>query len=269
MRLGFQVIDTNTQHRLKKGTLAACLRNMANQPQNDDDEVIENVVTCPGCGEECGHSVLRERPRGNGVDFLLKCDECGKVHTVEFRTPPARTIPFMLTEGPESRVVHLDLDADEILTEGDVFEHDEAEWRVSRIEDLGGKPRYKRGVDRIARVTALRSDLVRVKLTMTRGDDSEADVIIVPGDKMFSTGTIMDHEGEKWRIRALHSGTGRTLNGTMEAREIKRMYLHEPPSEDEYVPRTEQERRRAWQEGKLGYNPNPVKPEQPKNRKRR
>ena len=68
-----------------------------NQPENDDDEVIENVVNCPGCGEDCGHSVLRERPRGNGVDFLLKCDDCGKVHTVEFRTPPARTIPLGAT----------------------------------------------------------------------------------------------------------------------------------------------------------------------------
>ena len=226
----------------------------------DDEEFIENVVLCPGCGEKRGHTVLRERPRGNGVDFLLKCTACNKVHTVEFRTPPVRTIAFMLTDGPESKVVHIDLDADEVLTEGDVFEHDEAEWRVSRIEDLGGKPRYKRGVDRIARVTALRSDLVRVKLTLTRDDDSVPDVIIVPGEKLFSTGTIMVHEGERWRIRAIHSGTGRTLNGTMKASEIKRMYLHEPPSEEEYQPRTEQERRRAWQEGKLGYNPNPVKP---------
>jgi hypothetical protein len=46
----------------------------------------------------------------------------------------------------------------------------------------------------------------------------------------------------------------------MVAREIKRMYLHEPPSEVEFEPRTEQERRRAWQEGRLGHNPNPVKP---------
>ena len=226
---------------------------------DEDEEVIENVVLCPRCGEECGHTVLRERPRGNGVDFLLKCDDCSKVHTIEFRTPPARTIAFMLTDGPESKVVHIDLDADEVLTEGDIFEHSDAQWRVNRIEDLEGKPRYKRGVDRITRVTALRSDLVRVKLTLTRGDDSEPDIITVPGEKLYSTGTIMTHEGERWRIRAIHSGTGRTLNGTMKASEIKRMYLHEPPSEEEFQPRTEQERRRAWQEGKLGYNPNPVK----------
>ena len=242
---------------------------MQEEEDFDDDQVIENVVLCPGCAERCGHSVLRERPRGNGVDFLLKCDSCGKVHTIEFRTPPARTIHFMLTDGPETIVVHIDLDADEVLTEGDVFEHGEAEWRVSRIEDLEGKPRYKRGVDRITRVTALRSDLVRVKLTLTRGDDSEPDVIIVDGEKLYSTGTIMVHEGERWRIRAIHSGTGRTLNGTMKASEIKRMYLHEPPSEEEYQPRTEQERRRAWQEGKLGYNPNPVKPSYKSDRYRR
>lgn len=95
---------------------------------------------------------------------------------------------------------------------------------------------------------------------MTIGEDSEAGIMLAPGDKEFVAGGIIKHEGEKWRIRALHSGTGRTLSGKMMAREIKRMYLHEPPSEVEFEPRTEQERRRAWQEGRLGHNPNPVKP---------
>ncbi|MDC0055530.1 HVO_0476 family zinc finger protein [Deltaproteobacteria bacterium] len=225
-----------------------------------EEGIMENATKCPGCGGMTGHEVLRERQRGTGVDFLLKCEECDKVHTIEFRTPPPKIIPFMLTDGPESFVVKLELDLDEIITEGDVFEHDEMQWMVTRIEDLEDKPRRKRGVDRINRIIAIRSDLVRVKITMTIGEDSEASLMLVPGDKEFVAGGIIKHEGEKWRIRALHSGTGRTLSGKMMAREIKRMYLHEPPSEVEFEPRTEQERRRAWQEGRLGHNPNPVKP---------
>jgi uncharacterized Zn finger protein len=230
----------------------------------DDEEVeegiMENATKCPGCNEMTGHEVLRERQRGTGVDFLLKCEECSKVHTIEFRTPPPKIIPFILTDGPESTVVKLELDLDEIISEGDVFEHNEMQWMVTRIEDLEDKPRRKRGVDRINRIIAIRSDLVRVKVTMTIGEDSEASIMLVPGDKEFVAGGIIKHEGEKWRIRALHSGTGRTLSGKMMAREIKRMYLHEPPSEVEFEPRTEQERRRAWQEGRLGYNPSPIKP---------
>jgi uncharacterized Zn finger protein len=230
----------------------------------DDEEVeegiMENATKCPGCKGMTGHEVLRERRRGTGVDFLLKCEECDKVHTIEFRTPPPKVIPFMLTDGPQSSVVKLELDLDEVITEGDVFEHEEMQWMVTRIDDLEDKPRRKRGVDRINRITAIRSDLVRVKVTMTIGEDSEASIILVPGDKEFVAGGIIKHEGEKWRIRALHSGTGRTLSGKMMAREIKRMYLHEPPSEVVFEPRTEQERRRAWQEGRLGFNPSPIKP---------
>ena len=228
--------------------------------EESEDEVVENVTLCPRCGENRGHTVLRERARGSGVDFLLKCEQCANVHTLEFRTPPPRTIPFMLTDGPSSRIVHIELDSDDILTEGEVFIHDDAEWCITRIEDLDNKPRRKRGVDRITRVVALRSDLVRVKLTLTRGDDSEAVVIEVPGDRRFSAGTMMEYQGEQWNIRAIHSGSGRTLSGSMLAREVKRIYLHEPVVEGDFQPRTEQERRRAWQEGRLGHNPNPVRP---------
>jgi len=72
----------------------------------------------------------------------------------------------------------------------------------------------------------------------------------------------MDHNGETWRIRAIHTGTGRTLRGTVQAPDIKRMYLHEPPRPEYFAPRTPRERRQAWKEGKLGHNPNPIRPKE-------
>jgi hypothetical protein len=70
----------------------------------------------------------------------------------------------------------------------------------------------------------------------------------------------MEHEGETWRIRAIHTGSGRTLRGTVHAPDIKRMYLHEPPKPEYFAPRTPRERRQAWKEGKLGHNPDPIRP---------
>ena len=84
----------------------------------------------------------------------------------------------------------------------------------------------------------LRTDMVRVKLTLTRGEDSTADVIVVPQETTFTGSHLMDHNGETWRIRAIHTGAGRTLRGTVKAPDIKRMYLHEPPNPEHFTPRT-------------------------------
>ena len=40
------------------------------------------------------------------------------------------------------------------------------------------------------------------------------------------------------------------------------MYLHEPPKQEYFEPKTPRERRQAWKEGRLGYNPNPEVPKE-------
>ena len=56
---------------------------------------------------------------------MVRCEVCQHVHTIEFRPPPPRNIPFILTEGPKSERVVLVVDADEEFVVGDVFEEDE------------------------------------------------------------------------------------------------------------------------------------------------
>ena len=69
----------------------------------DEDEILlENAVHCPDCDDVMGHIILKEKPKGDGTDYLLKCEECSKVHTVHIRPPPVLKIPFVLTEGPSS-----------------------------------------------------------------------------------------------------------------------------------------------------------------------
>jgi len=227
-----------------------------------EEEVLENVTQCPHCAEEHPHIVLKERPVGDGADIMVRCEACLHVHTVEFRPPPAANIPFILSDGPSSERVVLVVDADEEFVVGDVFEEDGKLWRVHQIEDSNGQhPSYAVATD-ILRVTALRTDMVRVKITLTRGEESTSEVLVVPQETTFTASHLMDHDGETWRIRAIHTGTGRTLRGTVKAPDIKRMYLHEPPNPEHFKPRTPRERRQAWKEGKLGHNPNPIRPKE-------
>ena len=154
------------------------------------------------------------------------------------------------------------VDTDEEFVVGDVFEEADMLWRIHQIESKAGQMTSADSARNIARITALRTDMVRVKLTLTRGEESTADVIVVPQDTTFTGSHHMEHNGETWRIRAIHTGTGRTMRGTVEAPDIKRMYLHEPPNPEHFTPRTPRERRQAWKEGRLGFNPNPERPKE-------
>tara|TARA_B110000914_G_C15415420_1_gene423879 strand:+ start:40 stop:906 length:867 start_codon:yes stop_codon:yes gene_type:complete len=228
----------------------------------EDEILLQNAVHCPDCDDLMGHIILREKPKGQGTDYLLKCEECSKVHTVNIRPPPVVNIPFILTEGPSSITRVVEIDSDEILELEDVFQEDDKLWSINQIEMKDGRYVKHCEASLIVRASALRCDMVRVKLTMTSGEDSSSDVLTVPADKTFTAGNLMDLEGHTWRIRAIHMGHARTLRGTVEARDIKRMYLHEPPVPEYFAPRTPRERRQAWKEGKLGFNPNPVLPKE-------
>ena len=232
-----------------------------------EDELVENVTECPGCMEYCGHEILKERKAGEGMNYLLKCEECGHVHTLELRPPKPVLIPFLLSEGAFSRIQEIEIDDDEELHIGDIFEHDDASWEINRIETKTGNSRRKLVAAKIGRANAVRSDVVMVRLTLTRGEFSDSDSIFVERERMFKAGSIMEHQGQKWKIRAIHTGAGRTMTGRGPAHDIKRIYLHEPPRPEENIPRTPRERRQAWKEGRLGNNPNPIVPEAEKSGK--
>ena len=88
----------------------------------EEEEVfLENAVHCPLCDELTGHEILKEKAKGTGMDYLLKCIDCSKVHTVHLRPPPVVVIPFILTEGPTSSTTRLEIDADEMIELEDVF----------------------------------------------------------------------------------------------------------------------------------------------------
>jgi uncharacterized Zn finger protein len=229
---------------------------------DEDEEILDNATHCPACDDLTGHEILREKKVGTGADFKVKCEDCGHIHTVHFRPPPPAQIPFILTDGPRSELVVLVVDADEEFVVGDVFEEDEKLWRIHQIETEQDQHPQAAIATAIGRITALRTDMVRVKLTLTRGESSSSEVLVVPQETTFTASHLMEYEGETWRIRAIHTGAGRTLRGTVRAPDIKRMYLHEPPNPEHFTPRTPRERRQAWKEGRLGFNPNPERPKE-------
>jgi hypothetical protein len=143
-----------------------------------------------------------------------------------------------------------------------VFDEDDKLWSINQILISGDRKAKMAVASEVTSISALRTDMVIVKLTITRGEFSDSQSITVEHGKTFTAGHLMDHAGETWRIRAIHTGEGRTMKGTVESQFIKRIYLHEPPNPEHFEPKTPRERRQAWKEGRLGYNPNPIVPKE-------
>ena len=199
------------------------------------DEELDNVTRCPGCNTRQGHEILKEKllKNGQGVDYLLRCEGCGHVHKVIFRDAKPVTVRFTLSDGPESMPFEMEVDDDETFALNDEFEALDGIWIITKLEVGSDEKRRTAGARDVKRVWASRIDLARIKRTFSDGDISFSDTIEVEPDKVFSCGTIVKHRGQTWRIRALHSGTGRTLSGKMIAKNIRRIFLHRPPSPEE------------------------------------
>lgn len=211
---------------------------------DEDDEMLDNVTRCPDCNTRQAHEILKEKVLKSdaGVDYLLRCEGCGNVHTVIFRSAKPINVRFTLSDGPDTVPHEMEVDDDEIFTLNDEFEALDRVWRVTRLETGGdAKPRRLAASD-VTRVWACRIDLAIIKRTFSDGEISFSDSIEVDPEKVFSCGTIVKHRGETWRIRALHSGTARTLTGKMIARNIKRIFLHRPPTPGEIAERNKIER---------------------------
>ena len=90
----------------------------------DEEEVLDNGTRCPGCNTRQAHEILKEKVLKNdaGIDYLLRCEGCSNVHTMEFRTPKPVLVKFTLSDGAVSTPYEMEVDEDEIDITLDVIE---------------------------------------------------------------------------------------------------------------------------------------------------
>jgi len=193
----------------------------------DEEEAID-VSECSNCEDFTEHRVLRRVNKGEGQDLLIQCVECNEAQTLHLRPGKAVKITAILSDGAESQTQIIDSDDDESISVGDVFDHGDILYRVTRLDDSDTRPQQSMVASDISTLWAVRCDKCIVNLTMTDGEESNSKTIECPPDEVFSCGSIMEIEGVRWRIRALHTGKGRTLRGKRAAIDLRRIYLHPP-----------------------------------------
>lgn len=202
--------------------------------EGPDDEETVDVSECSNCEDFTEHRILRRVNKGEGEDLLIQCVDCNEVKTLHLRPGKAIKITSILSDGAESQTQSIESDDDELISVGDVFDHDGILYRVTRIDDSDTRSKQTMVAKEISTLWAVRCDKCKVRLTMTDGEESSSKTIECSPDEVFSCGSIMEIEGVRWRIRALHTGKGRTLRGKRPAVDLRRIYLHPPynPRED-------------------------------------
>jgi len=199
------------------------------EPEVVSEEDLIHVELCPSCKTQQIHSILTERDVGGGVDYRTQCEGCSHVHLIQVRPPKGIKVKFTLSDGPHSSVHDIDVDDDETIHLDDVFDFEEKLWRVSQLHLIQEQAVRSAEPHEVVSAWAVRCDLVRIKITMTEGETSKATVMECEPGEIFACGSIMEFEGRKWRIRAIHTGLGRTLTGKKESSQIRRIFLHPPP----------------------------------------
>ena len=196
--------------------------------EEDEGELI-HVELCPSCGTRQIHDIISEKTVGGGGDYKVQCDGCSHVHLIQIRPPKAVRVKFTLSDGAQSIVEEIEVDEDETIHVDDVFDFGDKLWRVSQLHLMQEQPVRSSEPEQVVSAWAVRCDLVRIKITMTEGEESKTSMIESNPEDIYICGSIIEFEGKKWRIRAIHTGRGRTLTGRREASQIRRIYLHPPP----------------------------------------
>ena len=197
----------------------------------DIEEEVFDATVCPECTKMTEHEILKRNIRGDGEDLLVRCMICSNVHNLQLRPPKSVFIKTTLSDRMDSIMQLIESDEDEEINTDDYFQHEEQTYRITRIEDKTSRESSSLNANEISAMWAVRVDRTIVPITMTEGEISVPSSIECDPDRIFSCGSIMKMNGRRWRIRALHTGKGRTLNGKRIASEIRRIYLHVPEDE--------------------------------------
>ena len=151
-----------------------------------DDEETVDVSECSNCEDFTEHRILRRFNKGEGEDLLIQCVGCNEVQTLHLRPGKAINITSILSDGAESQTQSIESDDDELISVGDVFEHNGILYRVTRIDDSDTRPKKTMVAREISTLWAVRCDKCIVRLTMTDGEESHSRTIECPPDEVYS-----------------------------------------------------------------------------------
>ena len=182
-------------------------------------------LDCPSCGENAVHEVLRGKmgKKQDTLEATVKCQECGHTYTTVVREPESIKIPIIVSDRSKSHKEEIELMEDEILSVGDEIFLGESQLLVTAIESKGKRVENCEPAD-IDAIWAKKFDRVIVKISINKHTQTiPAELEALPDEELY-VGDLMTIGTEKVAIHSIKTESGTVRRGSVEARNIVRIY---------------------------------------------
>ncbi len=191
---------------------------------------LQITTACPTCSpaEPRLHHIIRQR----GAEVLVRCDECGSVHTVISKPVRTASVRTIVSRGEDSERYTTELPADHEIYVGDeLLVDDPAADEVHLVEVASIESDGRRAVAAVAAeidtIWARAIDEVTVKIAIHDGTKTESIRLQVFGDQEFTIGAV---EKIGWknarivRIKLHKRGFKKNKGDVVLAKDIKRIF---------------------------------------------
>ncbi len=183
-------------------------------------------LICPNCGEECDHEILAFREDKNGVEYTLRCENCGYTYKKFIREEKMIDVKVVWSWHDESEIKKFSAFEEDILSVGDEITIEGINSLITAI-DSGGKRVSSAPAREIDTLWAKRFDRIVVKISINRGNRTTSHRIVVPPNEEFYIGDIIDVDGFHAVIHKIKNNEHFINRGGELARNIVRIYAKE------------------------------------------
>ena len=183
-------------------------------------------LICPNCNKETEHRILSMRSMKNGIEYTLKCSNCGYVYKKYVEEEKMKEVKVIWSWRDKSEVKKILKLEEDILAVGDEISINNINSQITAI-DSGGKRVSRAKVKDIDTLWVKRFDKVVVKISINRGSKTVAHEIISHPDEEFYIGDIIEFEGHHAVIHKIKVKDRFIVRGGALARDIVRIYAKE------------------------------------------
>lgn len=181
---------------------------------------------CPICKKETLHRVIKGKIREKKVvvlEGLFKCSKCGHKHMGDLKSEKLKTIPVIVSEEAKSQKNEIELPTGDIIGIGDEYELGRGRIKITAIETKSGRVEKSKVKD-IRTLWAKKFDKLKLKISVNKGSKTLTRTIWAVPDEEFYIGDVMRIKGLNLTIHAIKTKSGRIKRGSVQAKDIVRLY---------------------------------------------
>lgn len=184
------------------------------------------VLKCPSCGEVVPHRVLRGKIGGKDeivFEGVVKCSKCDTVSNLVTREPKPIQVPLVVSWLEKSEKTSLEFSPEEDVSVGEELDLGDTRIKITAIESGGRRVPGACAKD-VATLWAKRTDQVRVKFSVNKGNRTVPHEVLAAPDEEFEVGEIVDLGKERAVVHHIRTGQRTVTRGRVRADAIVRMY---------------------------------------------